>query len=221
MRNDATLRFFNCFIDLEKRPTPRNLLHLMFDPEGMRPFIANWKEVAASLIQRVYRKAVGHVADQKTRELVEALRGYPEVKAALKAPVSENPAFYSDQLREQGKDDGFLFHDHHGRNSASQMPPSRKGGRISRSSNLGNLSTRLAVAEVLAAKRAKRGAHRHLACARVHRSQASGGGRGDLPGRGLCARPHRIRPGVTGQGNLQGEPRRGHPPPPQASHVHP
>ena len=40
LRNDAALRFFNCFIDLEKRPTPRNLLHLMFDPEGMRPFIS-------------------------------------------------------------------------------------------------------------------------------------------------------------------------------------
>jgi hypothetical protein len=73
LRNDAAPRFFNCFIDLEKRPMPRNLLYLMFDPAGMRPFIANWEEVATSLIERVYRESVGRVTDQKTKELLEAL----------------------------------------------------------------------------------------------------------------------------------------------------
>src|SRR6516162_2095326 len=32
MTNDASPRFFNCFIDMNVRPQPRNLLHLMFDP---------------------------------------------------------------------------------------------------------------------------------------------------------------------------------------------
>jgi transcriptional regulator with XRE-family HTH domain len=88
LRNDAAPRFFNCFIDLEKRPTPRNLLHLMFDPAGMRPFIANWEEVAASLIQRIYRESVGRVTDQRTKELLEALQAYPEVETGLKKPRS-------------------------------------------------------------------------------------------------------------------------------------
>jgi transcriptional regulator with XRE-family HTH domain len=88
LRNDAAPRFFNCFIDLEKRPTPRNLLHLMFDPEGMRSFIANWEEVAASLIQRVYRESVGRVTDQKTKELLEALQAYPQGKTEFKKPRS-------------------------------------------------------------------------------------------------------------------------------------
>jgi transcriptional regulator with XRE-family HTH domain len=88
LRNDAAPRFFKCFIDLEKRPMPRNLLHLMFDPAGMRPFIANWEEVATSLIQRVYRESVGRVTDQKTKELLEALQSYPEVKTKLKKPRS-------------------------------------------------------------------------------------------------------------------------------------
>ena len=45
------------------------------------------------------------------------------------------------------------------------------------------------------AQRAARlvGADRHLARARLHRSEASAGRRGDLHGRGLCARPARIR----------------------------
>ena len=60
----------------------------MFDPEGMRPFIANWEDVAASLIQRVYRESVGRVTDQKTKELLEALQAYPEIKTKLKKPRS-------------------------------------------------------------------------------------------------------------------------------------
>jgi hypothetical protein len=42
MTNESAPRFFNCFIDTAARQGPRNLLHLMFDPEGMRPFVANW-----------------------------------------------------------------------------------------------------------------------------------------------------------------------------------
>lgn len=53
--NKAAPRFFNSFVDLSARQQPRNLLHLMFDPAGMRPFVANWEEVARTLIQRVYR----------------------------------------------------------------------------------------------------------------------------------------------------------------------
>jgi transcriptional regulator with XRE-family HTH domain len=36
LTNEAAPRFFNCFIALSTRPTPRNMLHLMFDPAGMR-----------------------------------------------------------------------------------------------------------------------------------------------------------------------------------------
>ena len=49
MANESAPRFFSCFIDMAARKSPRNLLHLMFDPKGMRPFIANWKDVAKSL----------------------------------------------------------------------------------------------------------------------------------------------------------------------------
>jgi transcriptional regulator with XRE-family HTH domain len=81
MRNEAAPRFFNHFIDLEARKPPRNLLHLMFDPNGLRPFITNWPEVASSLLQRVYRESIGRVLDEKTRELLAQLRAYPGIKA--------------------------------------------------------------------------------------------------------------------------------------------
>jgi transcriptional regulator with XRE-family HTH domain len=79
--NDAAPRFFNCFIDMSERSAPRNMLHLMFDPKGMRPFIANWEALAKALIQRVHREAVGHIPDQKTKDLVTELLAYPDVRS--------------------------------------------------------------------------------------------------------------------------------------------
>src|SRR3984893_2253435 len=61
MTNDAAPRFFGCFIDMAARKAPRNMLHLLFDPNGMRPFIANWEDVAKSLFQRVKSEATGGV----------------------------------------------------------------------------------------------------------------------------------------------------------------
>jgi len=87
MTNEAAPRFFNRFIDVEARTAPRNLLHLMFDPDGMRPFIANWEEVAKGLFQRVYRESVGRVIDDRTRQLLTALFAYPDVKAEWKDPI--------------------------------------------------------------------------------------------------------------------------------------
>lgn len=86
MTNEALPRFFNRFIDMSARKGPRNLLHLMFDPAGMRPFLADWENTAQSLIQRVYRESVGRVVDEKTKELLAALLAYPDVKPEWKNP---------------------------------------------------------------------------------------------------------------------------------------
>jgi transcriptional regulator with XRE-family HTH domain len=85
--NEAAPRFFGSFVDLEKRPKPRNLLDLMFDPTGMRPFVEEWEKVAGGLLQRVRREAVGQVLDAKLQELLKRLRQYPGV-AGLKVPLA-------------------------------------------------------------------------------------------------------------------------------------
>ena len=86
MANAATPRFFDCFIDMKAREGRRNLLHLMFDPEGMRPFLANWEQAAEGLLGRVTREAVGRVVDETTRQLLAALLAYPNVKTEWKVP---------------------------------------------------------------------------------------------------------------------------------------
>jgi transcriptional regulator with XRE-family HTH domain len=89
--NEAGPRFFGSFVDLEKRPKPRNLLDLMFDPAGMRPFVEEWEKVAAGLMQRVRREAVGQVLDAKLQGLLKRLRAYPGVAALKPSPTPQSP----------------------------------------------------------------------------------------------------------------------------------
>ena len=86
MTNRSAPRFFSRFTDLSARKAPRNMLHLIFDPDGLRPCVADWPTVAASLIQRVYREAVGRVIDDKIKELLAALMAYPDVEPAWASP---------------------------------------------------------------------------------------------------------------------------------------
>ncbi len=79
--NAAAPRLFGAFVDLAARPRPRNLLHLVFDPQGLRPFIADWPQVARGLFERIAREAVGGVIDAPMRQLVDELRRYPDVDA--------------------------------------------------------------------------------------------------------------------------------------------
>lgn len=92
MRNAAALRFFNAFFDLDARPEPRNMLHLMFDPAAMRPFLLNWEEASRSLIQRLHRESVGHTLDDRSRDLLTSLLAYPDVDARVQAARVDNPA---------------------------------------------------------------------------------------------------------------------------------
>ena len=88
MTNDATPRFFSHFIDMAGRAGPRNLVHLMFDPSGMRPFIADWEQTAKSLLGRVLREAVGRVIDARTKDLIDSLLAYPDVNIEWKISVA-------------------------------------------------------------------------------------------------------------------------------------
>jgi transcriptional regulator with XRE-family HTH domain len=87
--NDSAPRFFNCFIDMAKRKGPRNMLHLMFDPEGMRPFVENWDELAGGLLHRVSTEATGRVIDEKSKELLAALLAYPGASPNSRRPGDE------------------------------------------------------------------------------------------------------------------------------------
>ena len=74
MTNDDAPRFFGSFIDLAARKGQRNLLRLIFDPQGMRPHIDNWERVARGLFERMWREAVGGRLDAEAEQLIAELQ---------------------------------------------------------------------------------------------------------------------------------------------------
>lgn len=60
---------------------PLNVVRQMLRPDGLRPYVTNWEEVAETLVQRVHREALGGVADERTRALLAEVTAYPGVPA--------------------------------------------------------------------------------------------------------------------------------------------
>lgn len=91
--NRSAPDFFGRFIDLSLWPQPRNLLHLMFDPTGMRPFLLDWEEIARSLLLRLRKEAIGHVLDARLNALLSKLSAFPDVHGNLSSshPVKPLP----------------------------------------------------------------------------------------------------------------------------------
>jgi transcriptional regulator with XRE-family HTH domain len=85
LANDATRRFLARFPECAL-PGPANGPRMIFHPQGMRPFIQNWEDVAARFIQRLHRQAAANPSDAATRELLDELLGYPGVPSRWRLP---------------------------------------------------------------------------------------------------------------------------------------
>lgn len=78
--NAASLRTLSHFIDPRRKLADGrpNLLRMLFHPEGLRPYIVNWEELAAGLLNRLHREAAQ--ADPSGLEkLLRELLDYPDV----------------------------------------------------------------------------------------------------------------------------------------------
>ena len=89
LANDAAPRFFGCFVDISNRPSPRNLLHLLLDPAGLRPFVVDWLAPAKMLLARIHREAPGHAIDPEIRQFLDHL-GF-ETKGGTPEPDLASP----------------------------------------------------------------------------------------------------------------------------------
>jgi hypothetical protein len=87
--NTAAARFFALLLD--SRPARPNVIRMIFDPEGLRPTLANWEAVAESLIHRVHREAIGGVPDEETRKLLAQALAFPGVPRRFAKPDLETP----------------------------------------------------------------------------------------------------------------------------------
>jgi hypothetical protein len=70
-------------------PEPRpNALRLLFDPQGFRPHVVNWDEVAREMLARVQREALWS-GDPATARLLEELLAAPDVPRGWREPDVE------------------------------------------------------------------------------------------------------------------------------------
>jgi hypothetical protein len=92
-RNESAKRFFGFLLGRPPAPeaAPPNVLRMMFDPNGLRPYVANWEGVAVALVQRVHREAVGGVKSEATLALLREILALPGVPQRLRKPNLEAP----------------------------------------------------------------------------------------------------------------------------------
>jgi transcriptional regulator with XRE-family HTH domain len=76
--NTGAKRFLALFPGCDSA-TPLNGVRLVFQPQGLRPFVENWETVAARIIQRVHREAVANPADEKMQRFLNELLSFPDV----------------------------------------------------------------------------------------------------------------------------------------------
>jgi transcriptional regulator with XRE-family HTH domain len=70
------------------RPPRLNILHLLFDPHGLRGVIVNWEQVAKSLLNEAYRR-LAWARDDALKVLIAEILRYPGVPARWREPELE------------------------------------------------------------------------------------------------------------------------------------
>ncbi len=84
LTNQGAARLLSTFIDSDKLQSlfcidgKINLMRVVFDPQGLRPFIANWEEVAGHLLQRSHREANSSIESEQSVLLFHELMSYPD-----------------------------------------------------------------------------------------------------------------------------------------------
>jgi hypothetical protein len=89
--NRGARDLFGRLVDPGMVAQPANVLRLMFDPQGVRPYLANWDEVAPALLRRMAREAVGGVPDAGLEALREELLAHPGVSELTSASALTVP----------------------------------------------------------------------------------------------------------------------------------
>jgi len=93
-RNEASHRMFAPFRGAY-RMAPEiagNAMHSVFHPEGLRPFIDNWRDFAGEMIQILHREVAQ--GSRVSAELLDEIRRYPGLAGILKPaspPASSSP----------------------------------------------------------------------------------------------------------------------------------
>jgi transcriptional regulator with XRE-family HTH domain len=91
MANQAAGSMMRWFLGMPAdAPIPRdgsiNVIRLTLDPNGLRPYLANWEEVGADLLHWVQREAMGDGPGSEAAALLEELVALPGMRDAARTP---------------------------------------------------------------------------------------------------------------------------------------
>lgn len=77
LANQAALRCTRFLLGCESAES--NMIRLLLDPAGLRPVVVNWEETAGSLIRHLHDHIAASPSDDRARDLLAQLLGYPDV----------------------------------------------------------------------------------------------------------------------------------------------
>lgn len=85
--NEGAQRLFATFLPPSTVPPAlaANLVRATLHPEGLRPYIVNWGELVAVMLERLERAHHAHPSDEARRALLAEVRAYPEVERVSRA----------------------------------------------------------------------------------------------------------------------------------------
>jgi len=95
IRNEASRRIFALFRaggrdESTGEDRPINVMRTVFDPNGLRPFVTNWDEVAQCLMAAVHRD-IAATGSEAVVALRDELLAYPGVPSKWRAPEAAAP----------------------------------------------------------------------------------------------------------------------------------
>jgi transcriptional regulator with XRE-family HTH domain len=91
MTNQAAMRCTRFL--LGRDPAESNMQRLLLAPDGLRPVLANWEELAGDLIRHLHTQVAAAPSDVRARALLEEVLAYPGIPATwrtrdLSAPTT-------------------------------------------------------------------------------------------------------------------------------------
>jgi hypothetical protein len=60
-------------------PKHGNVMRQVFDPDDMRPYVANWEAVAGELIRHLHNEVAAAPSDARARALLDEVLKYPDI----------------------------------------------------------------------------------------------------------------------------------------------
>ena len=74
--------------------SPHNGVRLVFQPDGLRPFIENWEEIAARVIRRLRHEAAANASDEVLKQFLDELLSYPDIPSRWRMVDLETPSAF-------------------------------------------------------------------------------------------------------------------------------